>query len=74
MTIFVNPFTLLRRKWDCFRRGEHLYVYDSPSMGGDWIRCSHCRHLDEWIPGVHEPKGYTIDDFLQPGKHTRDIR
>jgi hypothetical protein len=57
----INPFKWLRLRWDCFRRGEHLFVFDSPGLTGDWIRCSHCRYLDEYIPGAHEPKGYDYE-------------
>ncbi len=41
----------------CFKMG-HLWRFDSHTLGGDWIRCERCNKLDEYLPGVHEPKGY----------------
>jgi hypothetical protein len=43
--------------WRCWGK-DHLYRYDGPTLGGDWIKCDRCGHLDEYLPGVHEPKGY----------------
>lgn len=41
----------------CMRYG-HFYHMDGETLGGWWVRCSFCHHLDEYLPGVHEPKGY----------------
>jgi len=35
----------------------HDYAYDGDTLGGIWIRCKLCGHLEEFLPGVHEPKG-----------------
>lgn len=40
------------------RKQGHNYKFESPTLGGDWIRCENCNQLDEYLPGTHEPKGY----------------
>lgn len=47
----------IKRRWHCFRHG-HIFKFDSYTLGGDWIRCKHCNLLEEYLPGLHEPKGY----------------
>ncbi len=47
----------LKNKHLCFKIG-HLWKFDGYTLGGDWIRCERCKKLDEYLPGVHEPKGY----------------
>lgn len=54
---FYIDFRPIRNKWICFRNG-HKFVFSSHSLGGDWIRCERCHKLDEFLPGLHEPKGY----------------
>ena len=41
----------------CSKLG-HDYKYDGDTLAGDWIRCTRCNKLEEYLPGVHEPKGY----------------
>ena len=36
----------------------HDWKYYSQTLGGDWIRCDKCHTFEEFLPGVHEPKGY----------------
>jgi len=48
----------LKNKHLCFKMG-HIFRFDSYTLGGDWIKCERCNKLDEYLPGVHEPKGYT---------------
>lgn len=50
-------FQRLRNKRLCWVQG-HNYRRVSETLGGDWIRCTNCGHLDEYLPGLHEPKGY----------------
>lgn len=50
-------FKHLWAKRICFKQG-HDFVFESSGLIGDWIRCSRCHTLDEYIPGTHEPKGY----------------
>jgi len=47
----------LVNKYTCFKMG-HIFRFDSHTLGGDWITCERCKKLDEYLPGVHEPKGY----------------
>ena len=47
----------LKNKKACFKEG-HLWEYEGPTLGGDWIRCTRCRAIEEYLPGAHEPKGY----------------
>lgn len=43
--------------WRCWGK-DHLYEYDGYTLGGIWIRCTRCGDIDEYLPGLHEPKGY----------------
>lgn len=56
MSIIQN----LLNKRICWKIG-HDWKYESPTLGGDWIRCARCRGLEEYLPGLHEPKGYAPD-------------
>lgn len=47
----------IRRRLYCRKHGHH-YKFESYTLGGDLIRCMSCRKLEEWPPGLHEPKGY----------------
>lgn len=62
---------LLNRLTIC-RRNGHLFEVESMSLGGYWVRCTVCRKLDEWLPGVHEPRGklatYTLDPTTVIGR------
>jgi hypothetical protein len=44
--------------WNICRKNGHHWVFDSDSLTGEWIVCHNCYKIDEYIPGVHEPKGY----------------
>lgn len=49
----------MRNWWVYFRccfRGGHLWHYDGDTLGGIWIRCARCNALDEYLPGLHEPR------------------
>jgi hypothetical protein len=47
------------RNWlTCFKRGYHRFFPVGDTLGGDWVRCQDCWKLDEYLPRVHEPKGY----------------
>lgn len=52
----LNPIAYIRARWKCHKEG-HLWVKDNPTLGGWWVRCTRCHHLDEYLPGVHEPRG-----------------
>lgn len=41
----------------CAKRGHHDWAEDGDTLGGIWIRCRDCRTLEEFLPGLHEPKG-----------------
>lgn len=46
------------KKWfNVCRKIGHIYLYDGDTLGGIWIRCALCKHLEEYLPGVHEPEG-----------------
>lgn len=47
----------IRNKIHCFKNG-HNYKFDGYTLGGDWIRCARCNKLEEYLPGLHEPKNY----------------
>jgi hypothetical protein len=47
-------------KWRICRKQGHQYYKDGETLGGDWIRCANCNRLDEYLPGLHEPKGYKL--------------
>lgn len=44
----------------CLRIG-HAYRFDGHGLTGDYIKCARCGHSEEYIPGVHEPKGYDYE-------------
>lgn len=50
----------ISNKWSCRKLGHH-WQFDSPTLGGDFIRCDRCHALEEYLPGAHEPKGYDYD-------------
>lgn len=50
--------------WRCWGK-YHNWQKAGDSLGGDWVRCSFCYKLDEYIPGMHEPEGYRP----QPSSH-----
>lgn len=52
----------LRNKRICFKQG-HIWKFDGMTLGGDWIRCERCKKIDEYLPGVHEPKGYQPKEY-----------
>jgi len=43
--------------WKICRQQGHYYLFDGNTLGGICIRCSDCNKLEEFLPGVHEPKG-----------------
>lgn len=53
----VNIIANLKHRWVCHKLG-HNYYFIRHGLTGDWIRCNRCGRTDEYIPGVHEPKGY----------------
>lgn len=52
----------IKQKFKCFIKNDHDYVYNGNTLGGDWIVCLKCGHVEEYLPGLHEPKGYRDDD------------
>lgn len=55
MKLFIQH---LLNKRICLKLG-HDYKFAGHGLGGDWIRCARCNRLDEYLIGVHEPKGYS---------------
>lgn len=48
------------------RKDGHLFEVESMSLGGYWVRCTECGKLDEWLPGVHEPRGRFKTQVFDP--------
>lgn len=44
----------LWRRWG----KSHDWVFDGYTLGGDWVKCQRCGAIDEYLPGLHEPRGY----------------
>lgn len=40
----------------CWPEG-HVWEYAGVTLGGDWVICIVCYTKEEWLPGVHEPRG-----------------
>lgn len=49
--------TPLRRRLWCQLHG-HTYRETGVTLGGWWIECVVCGSIEEYLPGVHEPRGY----------------
>jgi len=47
----------IKAKIECHNIG-HAWEYDSDTLGGDWIKCTRCHTIDEYLHGTHEPRGY----------------
>jgi hypothetical protein len=47
----------LRRRLWCWFHG-HSYRREGDTLGGVWIRCVICGALEEYLPGLHEPRGF----------------
>lgn len=54
----MNIIKRFRARRECAKLG-HLWKFAGSSLGGDWIRCTRCNKLDEYILGIHEPEGYS---------------
>lgn len=51
---------LLWRLWYKIRicwPGGHSWIKIGDTLGGDEIMCIVCHTKEEWLPGVHEPRG-----------------
>ena len=53
----MRLFERFRERLRCWRYG-HVYQFLEPTLGGDWIRCVMCNHVEEYLPGIHEVDGY----------------
>lgn len=52
-------------KWECFRYGHFAWRKVGETVGGDVVRCVRCNALEEYLPGVHEPKSEVPYDGLE---------
>lgn len=51
---------MLLTNWRCkWKRstGTHNWVNNGDTLGGIFIRCICCGYIDEFLPGVYEPRG-----------------
>ena len=62
--------------WRVCRKKGHDWFVESMTLGGVWIRCGRCRHLDEFLPGLNEPKGAerVYQDWLHNVKRKPNLR
>ncbi|MFC8008956.1 hypothetical protein [Streptomyces cinereoruber] len=63
----------IQNKVTCFTQG-HDYKFDGFTLGGDWIRCRRCRKLEEYLPGLHEPKGYRPPHLPTPEPDVEQLK
>lgn len=54
-----NLLYRIRAWWQYCRKYGHHYHFEGDSMIGEWIKCCMCGGIDEYVPGAHEPKGYS---------------
>ena len=47
-------------------------IFDRPTLGGEYIRCKECNQIDEYLPGLHEPKGYSGIDYNSIGARVKN--
>lgn len=47
------------------RKVGHVWRKDGDTLGGWWIRCKNCNKLDEYLPGLHEPRGSYAPDWME---------
>lgn len=63
-------------KWFKFCRkvGQHHWQWAGDTIGGVWIKCCRCGQLDEYLPGTHEPKGYTEEMYMNDAVYSKENR
>jgi hypothetical protein len=42
--------------WRCIGK-PHVWKYSADTLAGIWLECERCYGIDEFLPGLHEPKG-----------------